>query len=55
MPVPLELMLFLPCVFEKSAVGSAGMLLEDLLEFLERGLGEDATGRSRGSRSWAQA
>lgn len=31
----------------------SGMLLEDLLEFLEKGLGEDATGRSRGSRSWA--
>lgn len=35
----------------RRATRAGGMLLEDLLEFLERGLGEDATGRSRGSRS----
>lgn len=35
----------------RRATRAGGMLLEDLLEFLEKGLGEDATGRSRGSRS----
>lgn len=34
----------------RRATRAGGMLLEDLLEFLEKGLGEDATGRSRGSR-----